>query len=802
VTVTTNASGHYDHAYNSITASMFGLYDYWAIDIATGARSNTTTFQLVPRCTEPWVYPLTYLDLDGFDPTKGKLYGLKFGAHFQSQQLFSLATSQNACWQAPLQYFLTPGGCTPQSTSVRFTPASAGSCAIKNGVEKVLFSLTDDVGNPLTPNSLPHLVVEDRPMLTQTDLRDDATNWAGFGSLLAFVRAYAPVLKFSSGENYRPVRPEVCLYNATLKVDAPGAPQGMPPFTGSSLTPDDLARYSWSFFHLVEPFDHRKPDDALAKYVEARNATSNPICVYATAVRDPGRDKASAADDRVIVQYWMNYYYNDFDVIDRHQCDWEHVAILFDRSLTPVNMYFKAHVSKGLPWNDAGIQKIGSTHPVVYVSRGAHGNFADGGGVSGVSAEPHDGAEETILLRSDQVELLPRWTNLSDASVGNRWVAFSGYWGEGSGFYDENRIDDSPVPNTLIGPAWRGPAFRPVWTDPGQEFDNMSVSAAVPGDIVVIDPAGRSCGPGDSAIPAAQYETLSPPDSLTGLRYVRVVIPYPLPGQYHVDFLPSKPSLLRSTSAGAPVSISTTREWIGQPSQTIVLADSVPVGNIPPAGYDVTPDIPHVGESVVSPAEWETDWAPSDHSALEWRLTAGTEGFDVSALVPETFKVNGVTIPVLSADVRGDTLVVRLARGPALQTIQNPQVGTLVPVVLTGAFSSSTVRLEATTTVRLISLTSAPGVEGPRALSITTAQGGKSHDIAYSLPTPGHAHLRVFDVTGRTVATLVDAESTAGAHRATWHHVDDDGHPAGPGVYFVELRSGALRQSGRIVLVR
>ena len=62
-----------------------------------------------------------------------------------------------------------------------------------------------------------------------------------------------------------------------------------------------------------------------------------------------------------------------------------------------------------------------------------------------------------------------------------------------------------------------------------------------------------------------------------------------------------------------------------------------------------------------------------------------------------------------------------------------------------------------------------------------------STTIRYSLATRGHVTLEVFDVTGRSISTLVDGMEQAGVHSATWSGRDRAGHELPAGVYFYRL---------------
>ena len=73
--------------------------------------------------------------------------------------------------------------------------------------------------------------------------------------------------------------------------------------------------------------------------------------------------------------------------------------------------------------------------------------------------------------------------------------------------------------------------------------------------------------------------------------------------------------------------------------------------------------------------------------------------------------------------------------------------------------------------------------------------------IPYQLPASGHVRLDVFNVLGQRLATLVDAERSAGAHTAQWDGTDAAGWAVGAGVYIYRLSSGGMTESQRMVLV-
>lgn len=79
-------------------------------------------------------------------------------------------------------------------------------------------------------------------------------------------------------------------------------------------------------------------------------------------------------EDRLTIQYWYFYYFNDF--WNRHQCDFELVGMHFkkDRSGTfaPTGCVYGSHRGGSFRlWDDVAVAP-GTTQPLAYVARGSH----------------------------------------------------------------------------------------------------------------------------------------------------------------------------------------------------------------------------------------------------------------------------------------------------------------------------------------------------------------------------------------------------------------------------------------------
>jgi hypothetical protein len=72
--------------------------------------------------------------------------------------------------------------------------------------------------------------------------------------------------------------------------------------------------------------------------------------------------------------------------------------------------------------------------------------------------------------------------------------------------------------------------------------------------------------------------------------------------------------------------------------------------------------------------------------------------------------------------------------------------------------------------------------------------------IDLSLPKPGLVDLRIYDLGGREVRTLVSSHLAAVPHTLTWDGRDASGDRVPAGVYFVRLRMPD--REGRLTLVK
>jgi hypothetical protein len=235
---------------------------------------------------------------------------------------------------------------------------------------------------------------------------------------LDLARTYAPVLRLSSGEPYRPLRLEDYLSVSTLHSGTP--PHGR--LLQSNPTLFSLPAVAGRFYLDVngaEPHSHasRYPD------IEQRLRASHPrATVYFHVVRQ-------RATGRVAIEYWFQYLYNDF--YDKHEADWEGVTV-FLHGTSPLGISYSAHQDRR--WSRWASQTTkNGTHPIVYVARGSHANYSQRGRYRIKVCWTRHGRHCTLTPKADVASgtggtLTP--SGYDFAQLGGK--AYSGDWGSGT----------------------------------------------------------------------------------------------------------------------------------------------------------------------------------------------------------------------------------------------------------------------------------------------------------------------------------------------------------------------------------
>ncbi len=74
--------------------------------------------------------------------------------------------------------------------------------------------------------------------------------------------------------------------------------------------------------------------------------------------------------------------------------------------------------------------------------------------------------------------------------------------------------------------------------------------------------------------------------------------------------------------------------------------------------------------------------------------------------------------------------------------------------------------------------------------------------IRFALSSPGVVRMRVFDVSGRLVRTLIDETMPAGNHVARWNGLSETGSESASGVYLYRIEMAGWSETRRMILIR
>ena len=100
--------------------------------------------------------------------------------------------------------------------------------------------------------------------------------------------------------------------------------------------------------------------------------------------------------------------------------------------------------------------------------------------------------------------------------------------------------------------------------------------------------------------------------------------------------------------------------------------------------------------------------------------------------------------------------------------------------------------------------TAAPGDVAAAALSLEAYPNpfNPSTRLRFVVPSAGLVSIRVHDLAGRVVRTLVDGSRDAGRHEVVWQGRDDAGQPLASGVYLAQVRTNEGVSSQKLVLAK
>nr|HPR18713.1 FlgD immunoglobulin-like domain containing protein [Candidatus Cloacimonadota bacterium] len=75
-------------------------------------------------------------------------------------------------------------------------------------------------------------------------------------------------------------------------------------------------------------------------------------------------------------------------------------------------------------------------------------------------------------------------------------------------------------------------------------------------------------------------------------------------------------------------------------------------------------------------------------------------------------------------------------------------------------------------------------------------------NILFSLPADSAVEMKVFNIKGQLVKTLVDETMAAGEHKVVWEGKNDRGKPAASGIYFIKIHTPQANRFLRTLLLK
>lgn len=74
--------------------------------------------------------------------------------------------------------------------------------------------------------------------------------------------------------------------------------------------------------------------------------------------------------------------------------------------------------------------------------------------------------------------------------------------------------------------------------------------------------------------------------------------------------------------------------------------------------------------------------------------------------------------------------------------------------------------------------------------------------IEYFIPERSQVTIRIYDISGKLVSTLIDKVQNAGINSINWNATDENGNKVDPGLYIYRIESNGETESRRMLLVR
>jgi predicted phage tail protein len=77
-----------------------------------------------------------------------------------------------------------------------------------------------------------------------------------------------------------------------------------------------------------------------------------------------------------------------------------------------------------------------------------------------------------------------------------------------------------------------------------------------------------------------------------------------------------------------------------------------------------------------------------------------------------------------------------------------------------------------------------------------------STTIKFSLDSPQHVMIQIFDISGRNVGNLVDDIRNKGTYTVSWNGTDNHGNSLASGVYLIQMKAGTYAVTRKVMMLK
>ena len=74
--------------------------------------------------------------------------------------------------------------------------------------------------------------------------------------------------------------------------------------------------------------------------------------------------------------------------------------------------------------------------------------------------------------------------------------------------------------------------------------------------------------------------------------------------------------------------------------------------------------------------------------------------------------------------------------------------------------------------------------------------------IEFTLPRSSYTELKIYNLLGEEVTTLIEGELLSGEHRISWDGKDGNGNPTAAGIYFYRVQSGQYSETKKLIFLK